>query len=183
MGLWKPAMSWRGRPLLALVAERALAHCSRVLLVTGYRAADVPGLLPENPRIRLVHNAGFDRGMFSSIQTALPEVTAETFFVFLADMPAVPDDIVVRLAAPEISTWIRPAYNGKPGHPVRIHSRLVPELLELDPVAGEMRQVLHRYDGTLLETDEAGVYVDLDRPEDRARLGGAGRESTGPRGQ
>ncbi|MFP4375238.1 MAG: NTP transferase domain-containing protein [Spirochaetaceae bacterium] len=174
MGRWKPELSWKGRPLLTVVAERALAHCGRLLVVTGFRATDVPRLLPEDPRIRLLHNDGFELGMFSSIQTALPEVSADTFFVFLADMPAVPAEVVARLAAPEISTWIRPAYKGRPGHPVRIHRRLVPELLELDRRTGAMRQVLHRYEGGILETDEPGVYVDLDRPEDFARLGEAG---------
>ena len=182
MGRWKPEMSWRGTPLLATVAERALAHCSRLLVVTGFRAADVPRLLPEDARIRLLHNDDFELGMFSSILTALPEVGAETFFVFLADMPAVPADVVTRLAAPEITTWIRPAYHGRPGHPVRIHRRLVPELLELSPRTGAMRQVLHRYEGTIVETDEPGVYVDLDRPEDFARLGTVGPAVEPPAG-
>lgn len=175
-------MTWRGRPLLAVVAERALTYCSRLLVVTGFRAADVPRLLPPDPRIHLLHNDGFELGMFSSIQTALPQVTAETFFVFLADMPAVPADVVARLAGAEIATWIRPAYRGRPGHPVRIHRRLVPELLELDPRTGAMRQVLHRYEGTILETDDPGVYVDLDRPEDFARLENGGPDAAPPAG-
>jgi molybdenum cofactor cytidylyltransferase len=177
MGRWKPEIPWRGRPLLTVVAELALAHCSRLLVVTGFRAGEVPALLPRSGRIRLVHNEGFERGMFSSIQTALPEVTAESFFVFLGDMPAVPDEVVARLAEPEIATWIRPSYRGKPGHPVRIHRSLVAELLELDPRSGTMREVLHRHDGTLLETEDPGVYIDLDRPEDLSRLeaGGSGR--------
>jgi molybdenum cofactor cytidylyltransferase len=163
-----------------VVAERARAHCGRLLVVTGYRASDVPALLPSDASIRLVHNQDFERGMFSSIQTALPEITTETFFVFLADMPAVPGDVVARLAGPHITTWIRPAYNGKPGHPVRIHRRLVPELLELDPRTGAMREVLHRYEGTLLETDDPGVYLDLDHPADVVRFEQAWARDPGP---
>lgn len=174
-------MLWRGRPLLAVVAERARAHCTRLFVVTGYRASDVPALLPSDGGVHLIHNHEFERGMFSSILTALPEIAAETFFVFLADMPAVPDEVVARLAAPDISTWIRPSYAGKPGHPVRIHRRLIPELLELDPSTGAMRDVLHRYEGTLLETDDPGVYLDLDRPADLERLENAGPRNPGPR--
>lgn len=175
MGRWKPAMPWHGRPLLTVAAELALAHCSRLLVVTGFRAAEVPGLLPADSRIRLLHNEDFGRGMFSSIQTALPEVTAATFFVFLADMPAVPAAIVERLAREEVPTWIRPAYRGRPGHPVRINRGLVPELLALDAEGGAMRAVLERYEGTVIETDEPGVYVDLDRPADLDLLADAGR--------
>lgn len=172
---------WGGRPLLAVVAERARAHCTCLLVVTGYRAADVPSLLPPDADIRLIHNYEFERGMFSSIQTALPEITAETFFVFLADMPAVPDDVVSRLARPDITTWVRPSYAGKPGHPVRIHRRLIPELLALNPRTGAMRDVLHRYEGALLETDNPGVYLDLDRPTDLERLENAGPRDPGAR--
>jgi len=181
MGRWKPEILWRGRPLLAEVAERARVHCARLLVVTGYRARDVPPLLPPDADIRLIHNYEFERGMFSSIQTALPEITAETFFVFLADMPAVPDDVVSRLARPDITTWVRPSYAGKPGHPVRIHRVLIPELLELDPTSGAMRDVLHRYEGALLETDDPGVYLDLDRPADLERLENAGPQDPGAR--
>lgn len=175
MGSWKPSLHWRGRPLLTTVAELALAHCSRLLVVTGFRAREVPGLLPADSRICLLHNEDFERGMFSSIQTALPAVTAATFFVFLADMPAVPAPIVERLARGEVPTWIRPAYRGRPGHPVRINRRLVPELLALDADSGAMRTVLHRYEGTVIDTDEPGVYVDFDRPADLDRLADAGR--------
>lgn len=170
MGRFKPEIEWRGMPIVRHVAELALRHARRVFVVTGYRPGRVRELLPDDQRVVSMHNAGFEDGMFSSIQTALERVTAETFFVFLADMPAVPDQIVSALARRTIGTWARPSFHGTPGHPVRIHADLIPELRALDRRDGEMRQVLHRYRGELLPSDHPGVYLDLDTPEDLRRL-------------
>lgn len=166
MGSWKPSLPWGESTVLGRVAEIALAQVERLFVVVGYRAEDVPSLLPGDPRITVVKNRAYRRGMFSSIQCALPLMETESFVVFLGDMPALPPELLRRLMAIEIVHWARPVYRGKPGHPVRIHRHLIPELLALDPSDGEMRDVLRRYEGILLETGEAGVYRDLDTPED-----------------
>lgn len=170
MGRWKPAIEIDGEPILTLVAKLALRHVDRLIVVTGYRGGEAEALLPEAGEITVVRNADYRRGMFSSIQTALPRISAESFLVFLGDMPGVPDSVVTSLVEHPLSTWVRPVYRERPGHPVRIHRELIPELLALDAREGEMRDVLKRYEGTLIPVEEPGVQADLDTPEDLRRF-------------
>ena len=170
MGAWKPEIIYRGIPVLTRVVELALKHSERVLVVTGHRQEDALALLPRDRRVHALHNEAYSRGMFSSIQCALGAIEAESFLVFMGDMPEVPDAVVERLKSVVLSSWARPVYKGRPGHPVRIHRRIIPELLALNSKRGEMRQVLRRHEGVLIDTDHPGVYVDLDTPEDLERL-------------
>lgn len=179
MGRWKPEIILDGAPILRHVAELALRHVSRLIVVTGYRGAQARELLPRDRRLQVTENPDYSRGMFSSIQTALPELSAESFLVFLGDMPGIPDSVVQQLVEAPVEPWIRPVYRGKPGHPVRIHRTLIDELLNLDPREGEMRDVLRRHPGRLLEVEHPGVHRDLDTPEDLRRFMADRRQDIG----
>jgi len=174
MGKWKPALPWKGKLVLQQVVAKALAVAPRVIVVTGFKAEAVEKLLPKEGRLLTVHNHRYATGLLSSIQAALPLVEADSFLIILGDMPEVPLEVVSGLLdvglGPSQERWVRPKFRGKPGHPVRIHRSLIPELLELDPVRQEMRDVLRKHPGSFLETAEPGVYQDLDTPEDFDRM-------------
>ena len=168
MGRWKPAIEWNGMPLVRYVVSRCLRWCASVTVVTGYREAELRDLLTGLARVRFVHNTNYQAGMFSSIQSGLTAIAGDSFLVFMADMPRVPDTAFEAVLSAECEAWVRPVYGEQrlPGHPVRISKRIVPELLALSPETGSMKTVLRRYRGVMIPIDDPGVVFDADRPGD-----------------
>jgi molybdenum cofactor cytidylyltransferase len=63
-----------------------------------------------------------------------------------------------------------PRYRGRRGHPVIFSSRLFPELLRAPLAVGAKSVVNAHQDETLeIETEDRGVIVDIDTPEEYHR--------------
>ena len=169
---------WRGGVLLdgALAAAFA-APVRSVTVVTGADPkveaaarvwADGAG---EAGRLRIVHCPGHAEGMGATLRTAVASLPADAAgaFVFLGDMPMIPAGVLVRLAetlaagAPAAA----PAFAGQRGHPVLFSAELLPQLSVLTGDQGA-RDVLRRLGPrlALVETDDRGVLVDIDSPQD-----------------
>ena len=184
---WKPLTPYGGRPLIFSSIENALAACSRLILVTGFRAAELEEMIVrkygDTARIELVRNEEYERGMFSSIQTGAAHTGSNWFFVALGDMPAIPPPLYFRLAesthSPVVLNTpydiIRPFYHGKPAHPVLLHRRVVQTLNKM-PAAATMQQMFSRHSTETggkvmeIETEEAGSRTDIDTSEDLQKL-------------
>ncbi len=184
---WKPLTPYGGRPLIFSSIENALAACSRLILVTGFRAAELEEMVGreyrDTARIELVRNEEYERGMFSSIQTGAAHTSSTWFFVALGDMPAIPPQLYFKLAeSTHLLTVlngpydiIRPFYRGSPAHPVLLHSRVVQTLSKL-PASANMQKMFARHStetgGKVLEieTEEAGSRIDIDTSEDLQKL-------------
>jgi molybdenum cofactor cytidylyltransferase len=95
-------------------------------------------------------------------------------FVFLGDMPMIPPAILPQLAAALAAgaPAAAPRYAGQRGHPVLFGAAAFPQLTALVGDQGA-RDVLRSLGErlALVETDDPGVLVDIDRPDD---LPGAG---------
>lgn len=92
--------------------------------------------------------------------------------IALADMPAIRPATIqaVARALDAGAALAAPAFDGKRGHPVGISSRFREELLALDGDAGARDiMVAHRSELQLIDVDDAGVLLDIDRPEDLGR--------------
>ena len=173
---------FEGRPLLAGAVEAALASpAPEVFLVTGARAQEVGEAARrmarargEEARLRIVHALDHEEGMGASLRTAagaLP-LDAAGVFVFLGDMPKIPAAILPRLAQAvrEGAPAAAPRHDGRRGHPVLIGRELLPALAQLAGDEGA-RAILAGLGArmALVETDDAGVLFDVDRPEDLTR--------------
>ncbi len=99
---WKPMKEYRGRPIILNSIDNALAACTRVLLITGFRAGELEEKIKDEysaeGRVICVRNIHYELGMFSSIQTGAHHVLSEWFFVALGDMPAIPPALYFSLA-------------------------------------------------------------------------------------
>jgi len=89
MGRWKLLLPYRGTTILEQTLNNALSLCSRVVLVTGYRGNELEEIYAGRSGVVTVRNADFKRGMFSSIQTGVPLVSTEWFFITMGDMPGI----------------------------------------------------------------------------------------------
>jgi len=164
---------YRGAPLLhgALAAARA-APVGQIVVVTGADAEAVGACARAfDPEVRLVHAADHAEGMAASLRAgvaALPGDVAGAF-VFLGDMPRVPQAVLQPLAeavaagAPAAA----PVFTGRRGNPVVLGRELFADVARLAGDVGA-RPVLHGLGArlALVEAPDDGVLFDVDERTD-----------------
>lgn len=164
-----------GRPLIAGALRAALAAPVRqVFVAIGQDPALREAIIGESERLALVPVPDAAEGMGASLRTAAAQVSddAAGVFVFLGDMPAIAAATVETLAAaldgPDHIA--APSLDGRRGHPVLFGAAWLPALRALsgDEGARAILQTAPRL--TLVPVSDPGVLLDVDRPEDLARL-------------
>ncbi|MBU1377011.1 MAG: NTP transferase domain-containing protein [Alphaproteobacteria bacterium] len=164
---------FRGAPLLhgALAAARA-ATPGAITVVTGADAEAVAACARAfDPDIRLVHAADHAEGMAASLRAGIaslaPEIDAA--FVFLGDMPRVPQAVLAPLAAAVAAgaPAAAPVFGGRRGNPVVLGRALFGEVAALRGDVGA-RPILQALGArlALVETDDDGVLFDVDERSD-----------------
>jgi molybdenum cofactor cytidylyltransferase len=170
---------WRGAPLVAGAVRAALATPSeRVIVVTGTDPGPVGDACRAAAkdrggaeRLRLVHAPDHAEGMGASLRAGVAALPTglRGVFVFLGDMPDVPEEVLPRLVAAVESgaPAAAPTYKGRRGHPVLFSDSLLPDLARAAGDAGA-REVLAILGDRLarVESPDPGVLFDVDRPED-----------------
>ena len=169
MGSWKLLLPFRGRTIVEWSVRNALDSCGRVILVTGYRGAELEALFGSWEGVELVENPGWEHGMFSSIRAGAVRVTSERFFVALADMPLIRPELYRELSGQEGGDAVRPTYEGQKGHPVLLVRDLIHKILSLDD-SRSMADVLRAVRLIELPVDDRFVVCDLDTPSDYEEL-------------
>jgi molybdenum cofactor cytidylyltransferase len=170
--------AWRGGALIDGALAAAFAAPARtVTVVTGAdvrveevaRAYAVRSGQPE--RLRIVHCADHAEGMGATLRAGIASLPADAAgaYVFLGDMPAIPPAILPALAAAVAAgaPAAAPRHNGQRGHPVLFSAALFPQLRTLTGDQGA-RDVLRALGCALalVDADDPGVLVDIDRPGD-----------------
>jgi molybdenum cofactor cytidylyltransferase len=150
-----------------------------VIVVTGHNADAVREAIGDRP-VRIMHNAGYEAGMFSSVLCGLDAVAADAdaVLVALGDQPNVPPAVIDRLTEAfaetdkglAVPTCIHEGRRRR-GHPVVIDARYLPEIRALSGGQG-LRDLFTRHeDDTEFVAFETPLVVDdLDTPEDYKRL-------------
>ena len=173
--------TWRGAPILhGALAAAFSAPVRTVTLVTGAHAEAVEACAlafaagrPDGARLRIVHAQGHAEGLSASLRAGVESLPAEArgMLLFLGDMPGVPASLAQPLADALAAGALAaaPRRAGRRGHPVAISRALFPQLLKLEGDRGAAG-VLAGLGGrmTLIDTDDAGVVLDIDEPSDLA---------------
>jgi CTP:molybdopterin cytidylyltransferase MocA len=160
-----------GRPLLARMAERALATGHPVFVTLpeggGPRRAALEGL-----NVTPVAVADAECGMSASIRAGIGAVAPDTpaALIMLADMPEITTaDLDALLAASARAGHGRiiraTGEDGTPGHPVLFPARLFPALKALQGDRGA-RTLVKREEPVLVPLPGRHALTDLDTPED-----------------
>ena len=172
MGSDKALLDFRGRPFLSHLAHLLLPRVDSLVVVLGHREQRIREALPASSRIRVAVNRDYDRGMLTSLQCGLAQVGQQVDAVLwmLVDHPAVRGRTLDRLlaaAADSRAPLVIPRHRGERGHPVVLSKRVIGDLLELDP-SRSPQDVVRGYYGEayFFDTDDKGVVLDIDRPED-----------------
>jgi len=171
---------WRGGVVLDGALAAAFAAPVRSVTVVSGADLRVETLAREHAvrtgqgaRLRIAHAADYARGISASLRAGVASLPpdADGAFVFLADMPAVPPAILAPLAdaLARGAAAAAPTFEDRRGHPVLFARLLFERLVALDGDEGA-RMVLSDLGKALflLTTDDPGVLLDIDRPEDLA---------------
>jgi molybdenum cofactor cytidylyltransferase len=167
MGSWKPAIAFGESTIIQTVVSRALQVCAGVVLVTGYRGAELALLFRDVPRVRLVENPDWPRGMFSSIRRGIEHVRTGRFFIMLGDMPWTAPDVYRALLRCAPADFVYPVFDGRRGHPVLCNVRVKDEVMRADP-AGSMKEIASRLTVQELLWEDDSIHRDIDTAEDLA---------------
>lgn len=167
------------KPLMRLGGDSLVGHClrlfaaagvGRTVVVTGHRREEV-----EAELIRLggepLHNPEFARGMFSSVQAAVEQMSGlDGFFMLPVDIPLVrPATLDLLMEAFDATAVVYPCRHGVRGHPPLIPARLIPAIREHDGSDG-LKRLLEDFPGRDVQVWDDGVLMDADTPEDFTRL-------------
>lgn len=172
MGRDKLLEQVQGKPLLRLVAERALT-------LGGPVFAALPSL--DHPRadalrglnVHVLALPGSSEGMGGTLRDGVAQLPeCETFMVQLADLPDVTAAHLQSVADasrenPELLIWRGATESGQPGHPMIFSAKIRPDFATLSGDDGG-RALVHPYrDKTLLvPLPGRTARRDLDTPED-----------------
>ncbi len=183
MGSPKALLPISGVPFIEEIV-RALkgTKIDRIIVVLGHHAEEIRKRIARLP-VTFVVNRDYAKGQLSSLIVAIRSLEAEKdtekvdgVLVHLVDHPFISPALVDHMIDRFYETKkliVIPRYGGRRGHPVIFSSRLFPELLSA-PLEKGAKVVVHAHrDETLeIETDFAGVTIDIDTPEEyRQHLG------------
>jgi molybdenum cofactor cytidylyltransferase len=182
MGRWKPVIPFRGRTILETVVSTALEACARVILVTGYRGAELEGLFRGEKRVLVVHNPDWRLGMFSSIQAGLGALSSARFYICLGDLPFIRADVYRALLGARAADAVFPVHGGRRGHPVLLSRKAAAAAREADPVHGRMKDIISGMDAVEIPWPDDSIFRDIDSPEDLSSLTTGLSEDTVPGG-
>jgi molybdenum cofactor cytidylyltransferase len=142
-----------------------------VRVVLGANAESIQAELKLDQETVVV-NQDWQQGQLSSIQFAICSLPADQTAGLLlcpVDHPLISSQLVSRLIAEfdsDRKLIVVPTHQGRRGHPVIFHASLYAELLDASPNVGA-RQVVWAHPDAIaeIETDEAGVILNLNDPE------------------
>jgi molybdenum cofactor cytidylyltransferase len=179
LGFPKALLPYGRKVLVERVLEQTLAsRLDRVILVLGCKAQKILSALGSfqgSPRLEVVVNRRYDRGLSSSIRAGLRvlDPSASGVMFILGDQPLLNTATINRL----IQAFRRhrlpivvPLYGRRPGNPVIIGRELLPELQRLRGDTGG-REIIRKNPDWVLNIPIRPQYIgwDVDTWEDYDR--------------
>ena len=175
MGTNKLSLPWGRKTVLQRCLRVLLSsQVGEVWIVLNKQTWELGERL-RGPRVKLVHNPQFKKGMSSSIRRGIQAMGQKSRAVLIAlgDHPVLNVNTVnalIRAYVEKKGTIIVPVYRGKRGHPVLFDRRYGKELLKLKRDVGA-RALLERHPKEVYEfnSKSEGVVVDIDTWEEYRR--------------
>ena len=175
----KALLTWQGKTFLGAAMESLRPHCQLIIVVAGKNVDSLKPVVFAAGGF-LVVNPDTDRGQFSSLQVGLQEVLdrgRDAAIVTLIDRPPAAPGTVKSLKdrfLEEVRSghWaVVPQYGEKHGHPIVIGREMIEAFLRA-PAEATARDVEHKHQPHVVyvPVDDANVTMNVDTPEDYARL-------------
>lgn len=174
MGRQKLLLEFKGKPVVRWSVEAVLPHVGDCVVVTGQDDPAVRTAL-SGLAVRFAVNPRPQDGQGSSIAVgvaALKPWTAAAAIV-LGDQLRTPGDVLPALLAAQArgkKSIVTPSYRGTRGTPVLFSSEVFPELRALRGDEGARAVVAARPERVEVVALDVAMPLDVDTPEDFARL-------------
>ena len=177
MGVFKPLLPVGPQPVILRDIETAeAAGVNNIIVVTGYLSGELEKVLSGKTQgIRIIRNSRYREEMFLSVKagiSALP-VRTDGFFLLPADCGAVSKDTIKTLigafAKSGAAVVTHPLFMGNRGHPPLIPARCIERILAPGNEKG-MGEILAALPAMEIETNDPGILMDMNTPEDYAIL-------------
>ncbi len=177
MGRPKAFLPFEGTTFIEnIVAALKRSQVGQIIVVLGHNADEMKPRVARLPVTSLI-NPDYKNGQLSSLQVAIrylmrsADITAiDGILVHLVDHPYINPALVDRMIDSFYASQnliVLPRYRSHRGHPVIFSASLFGELLRAPLDEGAKAVVnAHRRDTLELETDEAGVTIDIDTPDE-----------------
>jgi molybdenum cofactor cytidylyltransferase len=136
-----------------------------IVVVAGAHYKEIASSLKN---IKVIFNADYKFGQFSSLQTGLREM-AETEFaiVWPVDLPLVRPETVTTLLHTAKNPITVPVYHGKKGHPVIYSAETITKILSMEPThTGKDLFEYFKDRVSLINVEDPAVLIDIDTAED-----------------
>lgn len=181
MGSMKALLPVKEEPfLLRQIRLLQEAGVRRIVVVTGHDADQIHSLLEvetDPQRVKIIWNAAYHRGMFSSIQAGANEIDewpVDGFFLLPGDQPLRDSSTLQELALVFDScrsSLVVPCFRGKKGHPPVIPIAMIENILSCQEDDG-MKRMLQRSGIPVvpLETEDPFTVMEMNTPEEYLRF-------------
>jgi len=160
---------WHDGAAIAVAAARNLIDALPDSVAVLRPGDEILASLLAAEGLRIVVNPNADGGMGTSLACGVAASEADGWVIALADMPAIRPATIqaVAEALAAGAPLAAPVYHGQRGHPIGFARRFRAALAALDGDRGG-RDILaqHSNELRLLEVDDPGVLVDIDRTAD-----------------
>jgi molybdenum cofactor cytidylyltransferase len=199
MGDWKALLPWGKQTVVEAAVANACAAGCQVILVCGYRGAELAQCFAGNSAVTVVHNPDWAEGMLGSVRVGLrvaARLTLEKASVALETAgPTVPGCLVAPADMPLIAvhtyhrlleranhanqlpgsmfpvyTPVRPGEQ-QTGHPVWINFSMM-AIIEEQTAQARLKHCLLQYSHELVPCADEGILIDMDTPQEYERWHG-----------
>jgi molybdenum cofactor cytidylyltransferase len=155
-----------------IVAALKQTRVGKIIVILGHNASELQPKISHLP-VEILINTDYKLGQLSSLQLAVRHLQldhdCDGMLVHLVDHPYLTPALVQEMIRRFYETKKRiivPKFHGKRGHPVIFSRELFAELLSAPADQGAKAVVnAHRADTLEIETEEAGIALDIDTPE------------------
>ena len=159
-----------------IVTALKSTRVNEIIAVLGHNAEEMRQKVSDLP-VKIVLNPDYKQGQLSSLIAAIRNIESgenhsrvDAILVHLVDHPYINADLVNLMIDRFYETKkliVVPCHQGRRGHPVIFSRALFNELLAAPLDQGAKTVVRAHRDQTLeIDTDDAGVTVDIDTPEE-----------------
>lgn len=182
MGRLKPLLPLDGTTFLGrIIAAHRSAGIEKVIVVVGAHADEIRAAL-AGESVEIVENPRWPEGPLTSLIAgidAAQHLLADAIMMHPVDHPAVGAEVIAAMCDVFARTGrvvVRPVFNGAHGHPVLFSKQVFDELRAAPPEQGA-RHVVHAHAAECgaVATDDEGVILNIDTPEDYEHLRGTMR--------
>tara|TARA_B110000438_G_scaffold261617_1_gene272422 strand:+ start:190 stop:792 length:603 start_codon:yes stop_codon:yes gene_type:complete len=175
----------RDIPLIKYTIKNILGSAvDEIIIVLGHEKDTLETFIEKNKKIKLVFNENFKSGIASSIKIGLNNISnkADAFFICLADMPDINQNIYNKLikAKDNYNRKLKPAlkreiiipsYEGQYGNPVLFSKFMKEKLMNLNEDI-DLKEIIELNKKKILNIpfDNEGILIDFDTQEDFKNL-------------